>query len=74
MKFPWEEGRIKRLTTLITSLTRDRDNVELMRGPVTSCPHTIKAYGERFKAVCSKCTNVGVSGPCFLSTPGSILS
>ena len=74
MKFPSEEGRMKRLTTLITSLTRDRDNVELMRGPITSCPHTIKAYEERFEAVCSKCTNVGVSSPCFFITPGSILS
>ena len=65
---------MKHLTTLITSLTRDRDNVELMRGRATSCPHTIKAYRGRFEAVCSKCTNVGVSGPCLLSTPGSILS
>ena len=66
---------MKRLTTLITSLTRGSDNVELTRGPVTSCRHTIKAYGERFEAVCSKGTHVdGVSGPCLLSTPGSIFS
>ena len=69
-KCPSVEGRMKHLMTLIISLTRASDNVERMRGPVSSWQHKIKGLRRMIRSSLWQMYTLSVSGSClFIEHP-----